>query len=213
MKKVLTGILVFCLLLGITGCTPVMKSTDTNTVSKNNTTTSKNVSTNSTASKKECSHSWSTATCKSPQKCSKCGETKGTTIDHKYVDGKCSFCGVADPAKAEITKILSDCERYATYIDLEADILENTLDLYKMNRKPSLLVEMQESVNKIDEYYSKIRKYCEPRKHELYVLYTECDREMPVFTSTSTAKLATYITQASRLKSAYDATCESWGVK
>jgi hypothetical protein len=91
-------------------------------------------------------------------------------------------------------------------MDIEADIILNKIDLYRINGKASLLIEMQESVNEIDSYYAKIYEYCHEYR-ELYPLYSECDKDMPIFSSSSLAKLKTYATQASRLKSVYDIMC------
>ena len=38
-------------------------------------------------------HRWQEATCKSPKKCSVCGVTEGSVGTHKYVSGVCAYCG------------------------------------------------------------------------------------------------------------------------
>ena len=38
-------------------------------------------------------HRWQEATCKSPKKCSVCGVTEGSIGTHKYVNGVCAYCG------------------------------------------------------------------------------------------------------------------------
>ncbi|MBQ8414778.1 MAG: hypothetical protein IJX58_06015 [Clostridia bacterium] len=44
----------------------------------------------------ECEHDWSDATCDKPQICSKCGQSQGEALGHKFDDGsKCSVCGFA----------------------------------------------------------------------------------------------------------------------
>ena len=42
-------------------------------------------------------HSWKDATCTTPKTCGTCGTTSGSALGHKYVSGKCSLCGAADP--------------------------------------------------------------------------------------------------------------------
>lgn len=42
-----------------------------------------------------CSHAYSSATCTEPQKCSKCGETKGIALGHTTYTGTCTRCGVS----------------------------------------------------------------------------------------------------------------------
>ena len=41
-------------------------------------------------------HSYSEATCTSPEKCS-CGATKGTALGHSYSEKSCSRCGISNP--------------------------------------------------------------------------------------------------------------------
>lgn len=40
-------------------------------------------------------HSWKAATCKAPKTCTECGTTSGKKASHKYIDGKCTYCGKA----------------------------------------------------------------------------------------------------------------------
>lgn len=42
-------------------------------------------------------HSYSSATCTSPKKCSRCGTTSGSALGHNYKSGKCTRCGKTDP--------------------------------------------------------------------------------------------------------------------
>lgn len=50
---------------------------------------------------KTCKHSWSTATCTEPAKCTLCSETKGAPLGHRFTDAtctsasKCNVCGIA----------------------------------------------------------------------------------------------------------------------
>lgn len=41
-------------------------------------------------------HAWTSATCLSPSICSICSSTRGSTGDHNFVSGKCSYCGASD---------------------------------------------------------------------------------------------------------------------
>ena len=42
-------------------------------------------------------HSYSSATCTSPKKCSRCGVTSGSALGHNYQNDKCTRCGKTDP--------------------------------------------------------------------------------------------------------------------
>jgi hypothetical protein len=203
MKKI-WAILCFALILSLCACRGTKSNFQDNTSVHGNSSIVSQVE-----QPKVCEHSWSNATCISPKKCSICGKTEGTTIAHNYSSGKCTRCGQADPNAEKIKKALKDSERYVNYIDIEADIILNKIELYRINGKASLLIDMQESVNKIDSYYAKIYNYCSPYK-ELYPLYSECDKDMPIFSSSSLAKLKTYATQAGRLKTAYDVMCDNY---
>lgn len=47
-----------------------------------------------TESISELGHDWIDATCSSPEKCKRCGETRGSAKNHSYGDdGKCKYCG------------------------------------------------------------------------------------------------------------------------
>lgn len=41
----------------------------------------------------QCEHAWVSATCSSPKRCSKCGETSGDISDHSTKLGTCAKCG------------------------------------------------------------------------------------------------------------------------
>ena len=62
------------------------KKQETTTAKKQETTTAKNEQVT------VCNHSYVDATCKSPAKCSKCGETKGSVSSHNIVINKCTVC-------------------------------------------------------------------------------------------------------------------------
>ena len=42
-------------------------------------------------------HTFKDATCTAPKICTVCDTTEGETIDHTYVNGKCSVCGADEP--------------------------------------------------------------------------------------------------------------------
>lgn len=44
-----------------------------------------------------CNHSWMSATCTKPKKCSICEETQGSSLGHDYSNGYCTRCSSADP--------------------------------------------------------------------------------------------------------------------
>lgn len=50
-------------------------------------------------------HSWKAATCSSPKTCSVCGTTSGLTTGHTFSNGKCTFCGKADPNYRHVTMV------------------------------------------------------------------------------------------------------------
>lgn len=57
-----------------------------------------------------CDHVWTDATCVSPKTCSVCGATEGEKNPeaHKYVDGKCEYCGAASATTAGYTVAASE---------------------------------------------------------------------------------------------------------
>ena len=233
MKKLLAIILALVCLVGVVGCSDEHTDTADNYSSDygNNETSSETASicnhdyapatcttpatctlcgeTNGSAN----GHSYGTATCKAPAKCTVCGETGSQTGDHTYNDkGDCTVCGAVDPKFVKIREALEKCERYASYSKIEGEMILINIDLYRINGKTSELIEMQEHVQKIDGYLSKMRSYCQSI-NELYPLYSACDLVAPVVTSGNLAKIKTYATQATRIKITYDISCDSWGVK
>lgn len=78
MKKLLSILLCAILCLSFVACN---NSNDNSTDNANNTP-------NSTT----CSHTYNSATCTEPQKCTKCGETKGTALGHTTTNGECYRC-------------------------------------------------------------------------------------------------------------------------
>lgn len=81
MKKLLSILLCVILCLSFVSCT------NSNHNSKNNTNDIPNSAT--------CTHSYTPATCTEPQKCSKCGETKGSALGHTTSSGTCTRCGIS----------------------------------------------------------------------------------------------------------------------
>lgn len=65
-------------------------------------------------SEKVCTHQWLEATCQSPKKCSKCGETSGTKSEsHTYEADKCKHCGLI-----QLTLL-----NYEDYIECNASVI------------------------------------------------------------------------------------------
>lgn len=42
-------------------------------------------------------HKYTAATCEAPEKCERCGQTRGTALGHSYANGKCTRCGRSAP--------------------------------------------------------------------------------------------------------------------
>ena len=67
-------------------------------------------------SKKECSHIWIDATCQSPRTCSLCGITTGdVSSEHKYINHKCSVCGLIETIQLTL-------DNYEDYIECHASV-------------------------------------------------------------------------------------------
>ena len=64
-----------------------------------------------------CSHTYNTATCTEPQKCSQCGETKGSALGHTYIAATCtepqicSYCGETKGSALGHTTSTGTCTR------------------------------------------------------------------------------------------------------
>lgn len=156
-------------------------------------------------------HKWKTATCETAKKCSTCGKTEGSANGHSYVNGICSVCNKENPKLAGIREALVDCERYVTYLDIDAQILETQIELYRTTGESKYLVEIADSVSDIHSSFMRIREYTEPYD-ELFIMYSEAEDEIPIFSSSSLAKVSTYARKASRMKEYYEPLCERYGV-
>lgn len=76
MKKALSLLLVFVMLLSLCACGEGdVQDTDSGTTPPTT-----------------CSHSYKDATCTDPKICTKCGATEGTALGHHFEDGKCTRC-------------------------------------------------------------------------------------------------------------------------
>ena len=74
MKKIVALLLTLCMCISFAGCGNEAEVVD------------------------ECDHVWQDATCEKPEKCSECGETRGSAKGHSYLSiGYCSECGKSDP--------------------------------------------------------------------------------------------------------------------
>lgn len=118
MKRILSIILMFALLMCFTACKKSKSSSDQDSniseissvqtenkvESEDEQTSSETVSdlestpSESTPIIPECAHNYSVATCTAASKCTLCGILKSNALGHKYTSGKCSRCGVADPS-------------------------------------------------------------------------------------------------------------------
>ena len=121
-------------------------------------------------------HVWKEADCTAPKTCTVCKATEGEKSGHKYNGEKCIVCGAVDSTRAGVKKALNDCERYVTYLDIDADILETEIELYRMTGDTKYLLEIQDTVSEMCDYFSRIEDICEPYKDNyLGLMYDECD--------------------------------------
>ncbi len=73
-----------------------------------------------------CSHMWIDATCTTPKKCSKCGETEGVALGHSCDIGKCSRCGeIAQTSDKEMDYLTSNLKKMHINDDLAGKAMEN----------------------------------------------------------------------------------------
>lgn len=157
-------------------------------------------------------HVWKEADCTAPKTCTVCKATEGEKSGHKYNGEKCTVCGAVDNTRAGVKKALNDCERYVTYLDIDADILETEIELYRMTGDTKYLLEIQDTVSEMCDYFSRIEDICEPYKDNyLGLMYDECDVDYPVITSSSLSGTSSLILSAKNMKIFYDSANERWG--
>lgn len=158
-------------------------------------------------------HTWKGATCDTPKTCTTCGATDGSAKGHTYkVTPTCSVCGAKNPNTSKVVDALKKCERYVKYMEIDAQLLESRLKIYKNSPTASNLIKVQESIDDIAESYSKIRQYCEPLS-ELTILYKECNKvKTPNVSTSSYSTISSYATNTRTIILYYKLTCEDWGV-
>jgi len=78
MKKTLTMVLVFVMMLGLCACTDAPQATEPSFVC-------------------DTEHIWTDATCKAPKTCTVCATTEGEALAHRYKRGVCTVCKSKDP--------------------------------------------------------------------------------------------------------------------
>ncbi|MCH5208852.1 MAG: hypothetical protein J1F04_08190 [Oscillospiraceae bacterium] len=76
---------------------PATPSSSSTSKPSSSTTTSSSKPTEKPVEQPTHTHTFTKATCITPATCTGCGETKGTTTDHNFKNGKCTTCGKADP--------------------------------------------------------------------------------------------------------------------
>lgn len=133
-----------------------------------------------------------------------------------YVAPKLTYSSNTAMAKtydtSSIVKTLQDCKRYVNLSAAAADVLSAAVDLYKINGKASLLVEMQTNISNIDSWVSKVHSLTASEKY-LYPLYSESNITPVAATSYNVSKVSSYAQKVKRMKSAYDALCKTYGVQ
>lgn len=117
-----------------------------------------------------------------------------------------------DPKNADVISALQSCERYISYLYYKGGIIKSQVDLYRINKKTSVLVDIIESADDIQEYFSKVEGYCKSVR-ALYPLYSEATPTRPIITSSNLSKAVTYGDKAERIKITYDYFCEYYGLK
>ncbi len=217
MKKIIALLLALATLVALFGCSAKKEETSKETESVVETTTAAPETTTEETTTEPVTET--TTEAPTTTKPTTQPKTEPTTkakpeCEHDYSGGVCTKCGKEHPEAEGIRKALKDSERYFTYLGLEGEILETRIEIYRSTKNPSYLVDIQDSVLKIDEYYSKARECLEPYKDTyLYVLYIHCEDEMPLVQSNSLAKASTYANFTAIAKELYDSDCERWGVE
>ena len=165
-------------------------------------------------------HSFSKATCLENATCTVCGLVSDEKGSHSYEKSTCTICGYRNPRYDEIAGVLKKIERYPNYLDIDCDILETRIDLYKLTGKASDLVKIMDSVAEMNGYISKIRSAC-AEYPELRMVYDECNSvEYPGTAGSSTSAIRNYLSAANRFKRqcsyvciAYNAAAKYYGIK
>ena len=165
---------------------------------------------------KALAHNYKDADCANPKTCVDCGATTGGTTSHNYVDNYCTGCGALDPKVQEIHDSLSKIRRYASYLKIQAGLIETAAELVKLNPSTKNVLNLQEYVHEAADYVSKIEAECS--KHtRLYPVTSACDSaEMPLYEGvarTYRIKCETYATRCERVVSAYNWYAENYGVE
>lgn len=159
-----------------------------------------------------CSHEWAEADCTTPKTCTVCGATEGNANGHKYSSGVCSVCNTQDPKRVGLKEALEDCERYVTYLSIDADIIETQIDLYRTTRDTRHLLDIQETALEMYDYFSRIERICEPYSDTyLGLMYDCCDVDYPVISSSSLSDASSLARSARNMKIFYDSACRTWG--
>ena len=164
-------------------------------------------------------HTLTKATCQEFATCTVCGLTGTEKGAHSYNKGTCSVCGHQDPRYAEIKSILTKIERYPTYLKLDCSILETQVDLYKINGKASVLMDIIDKVDEMYGYVKKVRDACKDQR-ELKLLYDEClDVEYPGTSGSSSSAIRSYLSNVNKFKRQcgyvymmYDVIAPSYGI-
>lgn len=110
----------------------------------------------------QCEHDWVSATCTSPKKCSKCGETSGGISDHSTKLGICAECGeyindytsVLNSIQSNITKSVNEFNNAGKTIlynqySLSASVIEESMS--EINNSKSYLNSAINSCAHIEE--------------------------------------------------------------
>lgn len=115
-------------------------------------------------------------------------------------------------ASSSAVQALKDCERYVTLSYLAANVISSSIDVYKLNHKASLLVDIQSKITLIDSNLSKIRNIT-ANERMLYPLYSHANITSVAATSYNIYKVSSYAQSVKNMKSAYDALCKSYGLQ
>lgn len=121
-----------------------------------------------------------------------------------------SVTGVSQ-GSSSVIQALKDCERYVTLSYLAANVISASVDVYKLNHKASLLVDMQSKITQIDSNLYKIRNLT-ANERMLYPLYSHANITPVAATSYNIYKVSSYAQSVRNMKTAYDSLCKSYGL-